>query len=214
MTHPVWPLFDLRVVTPRLELRSIDDELALALAQLAARGVHDPGFMPFAVEWTDVEGPQLLRNTMQFYWRCRAEWAADAWNLNLAVIVDGEVVGTTGLMATDFAALRQFETGSWLGREFQGRGIGTEMRIAALQLGFAGLGARLATTAAFTDNPSSLGVTRKLGYRENGHLHRLRRREPATTAYFEMDRSHWEDAVRRDDITLHGLDDCLPMFGL
>jgi RimJ/RimL family protein N-acetyltransferase len=212
MTHPVWPLFDLRVLTPRLELRSIDDELALALAQLAARGVHDPAFMPFAIEWTDVEGPALLRNTMQFYWRCRAEWSPEKWNLNLAVIVEGELVGTTGLMANDFPTLHQFETGSWLGREFQGRGFGTEMRIASLQLGFAGLDARLGTTVAFDDNPSSLGVTNKLGYAPNGTSRRLRRGVPATSLHFEMSRAHWESNVRRDDITIHGLDDCLPMF--
>jgi hypothetical protein len=70
MTHPIWPLFDLRVVTPRLELRYIDDELATALSTLAARGVHDPGFMPFSIPWTEVEPPLQQRNTMQYYWPC------------------------------------------------------------------------------------------------------------------------------------------------
>jgi RimJ/RimL family protein N-acetyltransferase len=214
MTHPVWPLFDLRVVTPRLELRAIDDEMALALAQLAARGVHDPGFMPFAVEWTDVQGPELLRNTMQFYWRCRAEWSPESWNLNMAVVLDGELVGTTGLMGNHFPELRRFETGSWLGRAFQGRGIGTEMRIASVHLGFAGLDAVAATTVAFDDNPSSLGVTRKLGYTANGESHRLRRGAPATSLHFEMSRAHWESTVRSDDIAIHGLTECLPLFGL
>ena len=68
MTHPIWPLHDLIVRTPRLELRYIDDALAVELALLAAKGVHDPGFMPFAFEWTDVPSPQLERNTLQFYW--------------------------------------------------------------------------------------------------------------------------------------------------
>ena len=73
MTHPVWPFFDLRVVTPTLELVPIDDEVGTELALLAARGIHDPEFMPFAFPWTDVPSPQLERNTMQFYWRTRAE---------------------------------------------------------------------------------------------------------------------------------------------
>ncbi len=214
MTHPVWPLFDLRVVTPRLELRAIDDETGAALAQLASRGIHDPGFMPFAVEWTDVQGDELLRNTMQYYWRCRAEWSPASWSLNLAVVVDGEVVGTTGLMSQHFSELRQFETGSWLGREFQGQGLGTEMRIASLQLGFAGLDARTATTVAFDDNPSSLGVTGKLGYTANGSSRRLRRGTPATSLHFEMSRDHWAARVRRGDIEIHGLEACLPSFGL
>ncbi len=46
------------------------------------------------------------------------------------------------------ATLRTFDTGSWVGRRFQGRGTGTEMRAAALHLMFAGLGAREATTSA------------------------------------------------------------------
>ncbi len=214
MAHPVWPLFDLRVATPRLELRYIDDDIALTLAQLASRGVHDPAFMPFTIEWTDVEGPALLRNTMQYYWRCRAEWSPEKWSLNFAALVDDEVVGTTGLMADHFGRLRAFETGSWLGRAFQGRGIGTEMRVATLHLGFAGLGAELATTAAFADNESSLGVTRKLGYSPNGTKRHLRRHEPAASASFVMPRSHWEANLRRDDITLHGVEDCLELFGL
>jgi RimJ/RimL family protein N-acetyltransferase len=214
MTHPVWPLFDLRVVTPRLELRAIDDQLALELAQLAANGIHDPEFMPFAIEWTDVEGPQLLRNTMQYYWRCRAEWSPEKWTLNLAAIVDGQLVGTTGMISDHFVTLRQFETGSWLGREFQGKKIGTEMRIATLQLGFAGLGAERATTIALADNPASLGVTDKLGYAPNGLEHRLRRRALVISKHFVMSREHWEANVRRDDITLHGVEECRELFGL
>ncbi|MCB1001157.1 MAG: GNAT family N-acetyltransferase [Acidimicrobiales bacterium] len=213
MTHPVWPLFDLRVTTPRLELRYVDDELALALAELAARGVHDRDFMPFTVAWTDVEPPQLEVNTMQYYWRCRAEWSPTSWNLNLAVVVDGTVVGTTGAMAHDFATVGGFETGSWLGREFHGRGIGTEMRLATLQLMFAGFDARAATTGAFADNGPSLGVTAKLGYTPNGGTDRARRGTAARSLHFHMPRAHWEEHLRRDDIELHGTEACRALFG-
>lgn len=214
MTHPVWPLFDLVVRTPRLELRGITDDVALQLAQLAAEGIHDPGFMPFAFEWTDVEPPQLLVNTMQFYWRCRAETSAASWNLNFAVVVDGEVVGTTGLMAKDFPTLRVFETGSWLGRRFQRRGIGSEMRLATLHLGFAGLGGVLATTSAFHDNGPSLGVTRKLGYRPQGETIKLRRGEPAVSKHFDMTHDHWAEHLRRDDIELIEVEPVRALLGL
>jgi hypothetical protein len=45
-----WPLADLRVQTPELELRwpSLDD-----LHALAADGIHDPEVQPFMVAWTD-----------------------------------------------------------------------------------------------------------------------------------------------------------------
>ncbi|MEQ1701220.1 MAG: GNAT family protein [Ilumatobacteraceae bacterium] len=214
MTHPIWPFHDLIVRTPRLELRYIDDALAVELAMLAAKGVHDPGFMPFAFEWTDVPSPQLERNTMQFYWRCRAEVSPAAWVLNFAVVVDGEVVGTTGFMTSQFATTRTFETGSWLGMAHQGKGIGKEMRLAMLHLGFDGFGAQVATTTAFSDNGPSLGVTRSLGYAPNGRERKVRRGEPSDSLRFELSRSDFETRLRRDDITLHGVEACLPVLGL
>ena len=214
MTHPTWPLFDLRVRTPRLELRYIDDELATELALLALKGIHDSATMPFGIPWTDVASPQLERNTMQFYWRCRAELTPKDWSMNLATIVDGAVVGTTGLMAHNFPTIRQFETGSWLGRDHQGKGLGKEMRIASLQLGFIGFGAEHATTGAWTDNGPSLGVTHSLGYLENGYKRMLRRDDADKLALFEMSRADFIARLQRDDITLHGVDDCLPLLGL
>lgn len=213
MIHPVWPLFDLRVITPRLELRYIDDELAVALADLAAQGVHDPAYMPFGIPWTDTPPPEQQRQTMQWYWRCRANLTAEDWNLELAVLADGDVVGATGLMAKHFPTLRTFETGSWLGRRFQGIGLGKELRAAALHLGFAGLGATEATTRAYTDNAASLGVTASLGYTRLGTVRQLRRTDAAELIMFRMPRADWE-RVRRDDITIHGVDRCLELLGL
>lgn len=214
MTHSVWPLFDLRVRTPRLELRYVDDEMAAELAQLAAQGIHDPDFMPFNEPWSQVPSPTLERNTMQFYWRCRAEFVPASWNLNLATIVEGAVVGTTALFANEFPTLRQFETGSWLGRQFQGKGIGKEMRLASLQLGFVGFGAEFATTGAFDDNGPSLGVTGSLGYSATGRRRMVRQQLPAMMQHFELTRADFLARLRRDDISLHGVDECLPTLGL
>lgn len=214
MTHPVWPLFDLRVVTPQLELRYVDDALGGELAMLAARGVHDPEFMPFALPWTDAASPLLERNAMQWYWRCRADTSPTRFHLGLAVIVDGVAIGTTSLDATDFPTLRQFESGSWLGREYQGRGTGKEMRRATLHLGFAGLGATLATTSAFVDNGPSLGVTRHLGYTPVGISRKVRRGVAADSLVFEMTVDDWQQRLRRDDIVIEGLEPCLPLLGL
>ena len=41
------------------------------------------------------------------------------------------------------------------------------MRAAVLHLAFDGLGARRAVSDAFEDNPGWLGVSRKLGYRDD-----------------------------------------------
>ena len=214
MTHPAWPLFDLRVRTPRLELRYLDDQLATELAVLATKGIHDADTMPFAVPWTDVPSPQLEWNSLQFYWKNRAETTPVSWDISLATIVDGTVVGTTALLATNFPTLRQFETGSWLGRDYQGKGIGKEMRIATLQLGFLGFGAEHATTSAWDDNGPSLGVTRSLGYVANGHKRMPRRETADALALFEMNRADFIARLQRDDITLHGVAECLPLLGL
>ena len=204
MPHPHWPLFDLVVRTPRITVRYLDDALGDELAALAAQGVHDPEFMPFMLPWTDVPSPELERNALRWYWRCRAETGPDSWNLQFAVFEGDELVGTTVALADRFPIVRVFETGSWLGRRFQGRGIGTEMRIATLHLGFLGLDAVTATTGAFHDNAASLGVTRKLGYEPNGIALHDRRGERAHSNRFLMTRDHFLAHVRRDDVQIDG----------
>lgn len=213
MAHPYWPLFDLEVRTPRLQLRYVDDELATSLVGLAAQGVHDPDYMPFLVPWTDASSPHLERGALQFYWRSRADTSPASWRIICAVLVDGEPVGLSDVFATDFPALRVFETGSWLGREHQGRGIGKEMRLASLTLGFVGLGAVEARTGAWHDNAASLGVTRSLGYEPDGRRRALRRGEPTEQLGFRMTRADFE-TIRREDITLHGVEPVRELLGL
>lgn len=205
MGNDHWPLFDLEVSTPRLTLRYLDDTLATELVDVARRGVHDPATMPFSIPWTDLPSPQMEQEAMRFYARTRADVRPAAWNLQFAVIVDSDVVGACDLRTANFAVLRQFTTGSWLGREFQGRGLGKEMRMAALTLGFDGFGAEFADTGAWHDNTASLGVTRSLGYEEEGRRREVRRDQPDELVGFRMSRDHWQ-TIRRDDITLHGVD--------
>ena len=215
MAHPYWPLFDLEVRTPRLTLRGLTDELAVELAALAARGIHDDDFMPFSMPWSRRPSPELERQALQFYWRCRAETSPTSWKIDFAVVVDGEVVGTTGLIANDFPRMKQFETGSWLGREHQGRGIGKEMRLASLTLGFDGFGAEWATTGAWHDNGPSLGVTNSLGYSVAGRRRAIRDdRAPDTLVGFEMPRAHYEEHLRRDDVELIGVEPARELLGI
>ena len=212
MTNDHWPLFDLEVHTPRLTLRYLDDSLAAQLLEVAGRGVHDPAVMPFSVPWTDLPSPQMEQEAMRFYARTRAEVRPAQWNL-FAVVVGGTVVGTSDVMASDFPTLRQFTTGSWLGREFQGQGLGKEMRTAALTLGFDGFGAEFALTGMWHDNAASKGVTESLGYEFEGRRRALRRDAPDELLGYRMSRSHW-DTIRRDDISLIGVDGARTFLGL
>jgi RimJ/RimL family protein N-acetyltransferase len=208
-----WPLRGLVVRTPRLELRYPSPQDLDALAALAADGIHAPEYMPFSVPWTDVGPVERARSVLQWFWRQSGMFTPDSWNLGLVTVVDGAVVGTQGIEAGRFPVLREAETGSWLGRRWQGRGIGTEMRHAIVHLAFAGLGAEYVTSSAFEDNHSSQAVSRKVGYRPDGIMRHVRRDKAGTLIRFRLARADWQ-ASRRHDIGIAGLEPCLPLFGL
>jgi RimJ/RimL family protein N-acetyltransferase len=208
-----WPLFGLRLRTPRLELRVPSLRDLDSLAELAAAGVHDPETQPFQVAWTDVTPLERARGTLQHNWATWGAWTPANWTLNLAVARDSEVVGTQTVRASDFPILREVGTGSWVGMRHQGQGIGTEMRAAVLDLAFAGLGAEYATSGAFDYNHASLAVSRKLGYADDGIERHAIRGKPAREIRLRLDRETWE-AHRIVPVEIDGLQPCLPLFGL
>ncbi|MFD7865672.1 GNAT family N-acetyltransferase [Streptomyces sp. NPDC059783] len=212
MTHPAWPLYGLRIRTPRLELRLPDDALLSDLASVAADGVHAPEVMPFTVPWTDGSPGARRRAVFQHVLGTIAGWQEADWTLSLAVLHEGRVVGRQDVMARGFGTVREVCTGSWLGLAHQGRGIGTEMRAAALHLAFAGLGADSAVSAAMTDNPRSLGVSRRLGYVPDGLETASLRGGRVTLQRLRLDRARWEEA-REVEVSVEGLDECRELFG-
>jgi RimJ/RimL family protein N-acetyltransferase len=153
---------EVRCVDLRLAWLS-DDDLP-GLVEVALRGVHDEGFMPFESPWTLAPRAELPANTLRFLWSRRAAITPDDWNLTFGVFVDGRIAGIQELTGKHFPATRTASTGSWLGREFQGRGVGTLMRQLVCALAFDHLGALECRSAAFSDNSRSLGVSRKVGY--------------------------------------------------
>ena len=216
VAHPYWPLFDIRVRTPRLELRPPTDEDLLALVDLVRRGIHEPTMMPFSNPWTDTPSPWLERQALQWNWRQRADWTKEGWGLGFAVVLrdpEPTIVGVQDIFAKNFHLTGVAESGSWLGMEHQGKGIGREMRAAILHFGFAGLRARWLETFAWEDNAASLGVTERLGYEPNGVEMDLRRNQGQVLRRYRMTRETWEQQRRRD-IRIDGLERCLDMFGL
>jgi RimJ/RimL family protein N-acetyltransferase len=208
-----WPLFGLRIETPRILLVHPRDEDLSALSSVASEGIHDPALMPFDIPWTDAPAEDLPRNSLQYWWGLRASWKPSSWHLAMAVRQGPTVVGVQSLFATDFGITGQVATGSWLGRSYQGRGIGKEMRAAILHLAFAGLGAERAISGAFEDNAASIAVSTALGYSENGDDIKAPRGTPRRQIRFLLQRTAWERR-RRADIHIHGLEPCLPMFGI
>ena len=96
------------------------------------------------------------------------------------------MVGVQGLSATDLAITRKSGPA-------RGSGCGTR-------------------SAAFVDNPASMRVSEKLGYRRDGTEVVARRGEAAENLRLLLER----DEFRRPDWTLEveGLKACLPMLGV
>jgi RimJ/RimL family protein N-acetyltransferase len=211
-SHP-WPLYGLRITTPRLELRLPDDEDVVELFEAARAGIHPAGEMPFGVPWTDdIQAPGALERFVAHHWTARGGISPALWSLPFAVSEDGRIVGVQDLLAENFAGNRSVSSGSWLTQSAQGRGIGVEMRAAVLHLAFAGLGALEAQTSAWHDNPASQRVSTRLGYAHEGQQLIARRGEPTPHLRYRLTREAWH-ANHFDGIELHGLEPCLAQLG-
>jgi len=180
MTTTALPLLGLRITAGPVELRGVTDDLLGPLTQLAIDGIHDPDFMPFYTPWSLAPAQDMPRSMAQFHWGARSRFSVEHWSADLAVFYDGEVVGSQGISTTDYLVTRTGETGSWLSRRFQGHGIGTAMRQVMCAFAFDCLDAEFITSGAYEDNPASLGVSRKVGYTENGTARHNRMGNPAT----------------------------------
>ncbi|MDR2996745.1 MAG: GNAT family N-acetyltransferase [Microbacterium sp.] len=207
----VFPPFGLRIEAGPVTLRPITDDVLPKLIDIALAGVHDPSFMPFYYPWTDAPEGKLPTEFAQYHWGTRARWSKDAWTLEFAVEYEGTIVGAQGFSTHDYLVTRTGETGSWLGRAHQGRGIGTRMRQAICAFLFDHLDAAEITSGAFSDNPASLAVSRKSGYRPDGRQRLSRRGEVAVNQRLVLTP---EDFVRGDEITVTGAEAFRSFIGL
>jgi RimJ/RimL family protein N-acetyltransferase len=208
-----WPIFGLRLATPRLVLTPLQDSDLPEMCELILAGIHDKAVMPFKVPWTDAPPGELIPNALRFHWSARADSTPERWSVMFMVRRKGVLVGLQELSGTHFAVTRTVSTGSWLGQPHQGQGIGTEMRSAVLQFAFDHLRAERADTGAFLDNPQSLAVSRKLGYRPDGTA--VLQRRPGERAVEQRMTVERATFVRPDwMVQFRGLAACLPYFGL
>ena len=163
--------------------------------------------------WTDQPSPTFERSFAQYHWLSRGIWRPGAWDLNLAAFLDRRPIGSQSLHGKEFAVLREVGTGSWITRSEQGKGYGKELRLAVLALAFDGLGAEVATSAAFLDNAQSGGVSRALGYEPDGHLRQAPRGVARELRRYRMTRQMWRSR-ERPPVEIVGLDGCLELFGV
>ncbi len=208
-----WPVFGLVITTPRLELRlSTDGELD-SLATRAVGQVLVPEEAHFLGSgWTQVPSPRFERDFLAYHWGCRSRWTPENWRLPFGVFPQGatEAVGVMDLAATDYAALREVRTGSWLLDSARGRGWGLEMRRAVLHLAFDHLGAVRARSEAAHDNAASHAVSARIGYRTNGSAFDAWSGVSRETIRLVFDRADWQTPA---DFSVTGLDACRDRFG-
>lgn len=205
-----WPLLDLRLSYEEIVLGGLDDATLFDLAPRACGnvlGAHQRGWMG---EWTQRPRGEFEWGVYQYHWGVRASWTPASWTHSFAVLLDGRAEGVMTIGADDWHS-RVVSTGSWLLPEARGRKVGRRMRAMAVQFAFDHLGAVWACSDAHPDNAASNGVSRSLGYVENG-VRRSTLDEQVVTA------QHWlllpEALERLDGLQVRGFDACRELFGL
>jgi RimJ/RimL family protein N-acetyltransferase len=205
-----WPFVDLRISSDRVLLRGVTDaDLPALLAALPDDLEMDPDNerVPSLSPHQD-----RRRQLAAGIWKHRGTWSPDSWCLDLAVEVEGRVVGVQALEGDRFPLLRTVDSFSWLATDVRGRGLATEMRTGVLALAFDHLGAEVAVSSATTDNAPSLAVSYRLGYGDNGLSRINTPTGPCDLQHVRLTREVWRASDRTADVT--GLNPCLPWFGL
>lgn len=225
MTSPDAPLtipfvslyspLDVRVVTPRLELRGATDDLLERLAPLVRSGkaMADPPPWDDPCPFYEPDPDVRVRKWLQGIWRGRGTVSPERWRLYFVVIVDGEPIAQQDLTGDEFNAFGTVETTSWVSSDARQRGIGTEMRSAILHLAFEGLRAAEAHSEAAVDNAGSNRVSERLGYERNGTAWATHQGEPVLGQRWRLGRETWA-TQRRDDIAMSGVAECRAALGL
>ncbi len=204
-----------RVSTPRIELVGATDELLEQLQPLVRDGKANADPAPYddPISLYEEDPAVRVHKWLQGIWRGRGHAAPGSWRLNFAVVLDSQPVGMQDLIGENFDTFGTVMSFSWLSTDIRHRGIGTEMRQAILHLAFEGLKATEAASDAFVDNAGSNGVSRALGYTENGVDWATRRGEVGLLQRWRLTRDDWLPH-RRTDIRLQGVGDCAAALGI
>ncbi len=218
MGHPLWPLFDLRLATPDLELRHFTEADLPDLARVLPLDVElNPADHRYEGMSTSHQRGVILA---QAYWRSLGTWRPESWAIRFGVFHHGQLVGAQVLEGDDFLLLRTVDSASFLTAAARGRGWGKQMRRAVLALAFGPLEAEYAITSAWHDNAASLGVSRSLGYIDNGVERHPREGRVSPDelvddmVHLRLSRAEWQRRHAADGITIAAFDACRPLFGL
>ncbi|MDT5042086.1 MAG: hypothetical protein QOE51_3071 [Actinoplanes sp.] len=204
-----WPLFDLTLRCRGVDLRPLREvDLPYLATALPGDVGHDPKLELFADLTADENERRLF---WQSHWRALGSWSPSSWTLHFAVSFEGRPVGVQTLEADSFPQLRTVDSASWLVPDARGRGVGVAMRMAVLALAFDHLGAVAAITSATVRNAASLGVSRRLGYRDNGVSTIVETGGVAELQHLRLTKDRW---AYGDEVEVDGFGPCRRWFGL
>lgn len=203
-----WPFFALRISCGEVLLRGVTD----ADLDVLAESIPDDLEMNPANERFGSLGPDADRRRQLAgeIWKHRGTWSPHSWCLDLAVEVEGRVVGVQALEAEQFPELRTVDSFSWLATDVRGRGLAHQMRTGVLALAFEHLGAEVAVSSARTDNAPSLAVSYRMGYTDNGLSRTVTPTGPFELQHVRLTREAWLATGRTAEVT--GFEACRPWF--
>lgn len=205
-----WPFFDLRITSGEVLLRgAADADLAVLESVMPDDLEMNPANERFPTLPPDAD---RRRQLLAELWRHRGTWSPDSWCLDLAVEVQGRVVGVQALEGEQFPQLRTVDSFSWLSAEVRGRGLANLMRTGVLALAFDHLGAEVAVSSARTDNAPSLAVSYRMGYVDNGLTRTVTPTGPFELQHVRLTRAAWRAGGRSAEVS--GVEACLPWFGV
>lgn len=209
VSYADWPVFDLWLRCRDVELRPVREADLPELAALEPDDNEPDPRLAVLPGLSERENKQRLFH--QGYWRALGTWSPDAWVLHLAVRHQGGLVGVQTLEGEEFPVLRTVDSASWLVPGVRGRGLGVAMRIAVLGLAFDHFGALAAISSATVDNHASLGVSRRVGYRDNGLGFVRSRAGRETLQHLRLPVAEW---AHGGEVEVGNVTPCLPWFGL
>lgn len=164
----IFPPFGLRITAGDLTLRILRDEDLPAYTALLREPIFEDESSDLVFPWYAVDVEERVRSSVLFQWRLRSQLSAEDWTISFGVFVGDRLIGMQDLSGKQFALRRTIGSGSWLTLGEHGKGYGKLMRQAALVAAFDHLGAQRAESEAVVGNVRSYGVSRGVGYMDNG----------------------------------------------
>ena len=212
MGNAYWPILDIRIGVGGLEMRPL---VEADLSELARMLPTDVELNPASPKYEGAAA-DTIRGTIvhQDYWRAMGTWTVDAWRLNFGVWRGGALIGTQEIEGNDFTRLRTVDSASMLAVAARGTGLGKAMRRGVLAFAFGRLHAEYAISSAWQDNHASLGVSRALGYVDNGVERRVRDDGIDDMVHLRLTRDAWSASGLAADVDVDFPPTCAPYFGI